>query len=152
MKCARCKMQLKRDLRDGERVDACEKCQCFLIRVTRLKRIRARGLRSPEQLMEDWREHAEIDVTPEVRCPRCRNMMDRRGIEGGNGIPQDSCKKCELMWCDPGELEIHLLAWSNSAKGKEAIQFKKIHESMSGHEKEVLENRIKSLCLGHPSE
>ena len=71
--------------------------------------------------------------------------MERKKISAEKNIPQDYCSKCDLVWCDPGELEIHQLAWRSSEKGKEAIRFKEIHEEMTGDEKEILQNRINEL-------
>jgi len=136
---------MKREKVDGAKIFRCLDCGGLLIAKDSLLLLCARLERSDRELLEAWRQAHPIDTSDLVRCPKCRWKMERRAINHEIAIPQDYCRKCELIWCDPGELEMHQLAWRLSEKGKEAIRLKDLHRQMTDEEKEILAERIRSL-------
>ena len=144
-KCPRCQLGLFRAQVSEVNVMQCGKCQGNLIAPDRLNRIAATGNRTISDLMDDWRGYPPIDTQPKCRCPECHSMMEREKKRGGVKFDHFQCRDCNVLWLDPGEMEIYLLAYLVSDKGKEAQKFKDIHANMTDHEKAHLKKLIDAL-------
>lgn len=95
--------------------------------------------------MEDWRSYSPIDTSAKCRCPECHSMMEKETKRGGVKFDHYQCRDCYVLWLDPGELELYLLAYLVSDKGKEALKFKEMHANMTDQEKAHLKKLIDSL-------
>ena len=103
--CPRCRAPLvKALLDDAYTVEHCEQCRGILLRraafaeaVTR-RRARQSGAPAPPVPM-DPRELKHVVV-----CPSCRSQMDVHPYYGPGNVVIDSCRRCDLIWLDFGEL------------------------------------------------
>ncbi len=121
----------------------------------RLSRLSAANVLSVAELMEKWRSYPpgdSPDRSGECRCPACRVVMEKGDKHAGVKVDHHACKSCSLVWLDAGEIELYQLAYLVSAKGKEAQQFKEIHQNMTPMQKSQLAKLIKHLPdeLGEP--
>ena len=95
--------------------------------------------------MTEWREIPPIDTESKVRCPQCRMMMVKQPKRGGVKFDHSLCEDCEMIWLDPGDIQLYQLAYLVSDKGKEAQKFKDIHAAMNDIERARLQQLIDEL-------
>jgi Zn-finger nucleic acid-binding protein len=104
--CPLCQAPLAKSLLDGAHtIQHCEKCRGALLEravfayAVSQRRAHARGpgIRPVEQ---DRRE-----LQRRVSCPSCRTAMDVHPYYGPGNVVIDTCRKCDLVWLDFGELQ-----------------------------------------------
>ena len=142
MKCPRCQFLLTRCQVENVNFRRCDACHGKLFQLDRLNRLAATSRQSSEQLMETWHSYQPAPKTGnKVKCPECRYSMETCQQRFGVTFDHAYCNGCQMVWLDAGDLEIYLLAFQVSEKGKELQQFKKIHQSMPAEQKAEL-NRL----------
>ena len=103
--CPRCNVALDLIEVDGEKALMCKQCEGVMLR----KLDHVMGL-SEEQLRESeisetlFADHPEMDLTPPVACPVCREPMRRYVYSTDSGVAVDSCITGHGIWLDDGEL------------------------------------------------
>jgi Zn-finger nucleic acid-binding protein len=104
--CPLCQAPLAKSLLDGSHtIQYCEKCRGVLLQradfayAVSQRRAHARGpgLHAVEQ---DRRE-----LQRRVACPSCRTPMDVHPYYGPGHVVIDTCRSCDLVWLDFGELQ-----------------------------------------------
>jgi Zn-finger nucleic acid-binding protein len=104
--CPLCQAPLAKSLLDGSHtIRHCEKCRGVLLEravfayaVTQ-RRAHAKGP-GLQPIGVDQREFQR-----KVACPSCRTPMDVHPYYGPGNIIIDTCRKCDLVWLDFGELQ-----------------------------------------------
>jgi len=103
--CPRCEMPLRgHDIGDFS-VAACDKCNGFFVPHETFEMMQEKR----DSVILPARETPKNAVEPEsqvryVRCPVCRNMMNRNNFARISGVIIDSCRG-HGIWFDAGELE-----------------------------------------------
>jgi Zn-finger nucleic acid-binding protein len=103
--CPLCAAPLARSVIDGRHfVEHCERCRGVLMEraafadvVTRRRAAAAGPATIPVPL--DPKE-----LRREVTCPRCRTRMDVHPYYGPGTVVIDTCRECDSVWLDSGEL------------------------------------------------
>jgi Zn-finger nucleic acid-binding protein len=103
--CPLCAAPLAKSLLDETQpVEYCERCRGVLIerpafaRAVQQRRSRASGPGATPAPID--RREFERRVT----CPNCRTHMDVHPYYGPGNVIIDTCRKCDLVWLDFGEL------------------------------------------------
>jgi Zn-finger nucleic acid-binding protein len=92
-------------LDDRQAVDHCEQCRGLLMARSTFgeavwtRRASASGPAAPPVPI-DARE-----LERQIRCPSCRAPMDVHPYYGPANIMIDTCRACDLIWLDQGELK-----------------------------------------------
>ena len=104
--CPLCTAPLARSLLDNAHaVQYCEKCRGVLIErptfalAVQQRRARATGPGTPPAAVD--RRELERRVT----CPTCQTRMDVHPYYGPGNVVIDTCRQCDLVWLDFGELQ-----------------------------------------------
>lgn len=104
--CPVCQAGLMRALLDDSRVvDHCERCRGLLMArptfgdAVWARRANASGPGTPP-IRLDARE-----LDRHLTCPSCREPMDVHPYYGPGNIVIDTCRGCDLIWLDHGELK-----------------------------------------------
>lgn len=104
LSCPVCTTMLLRALLDAHPVDFCETCRGVLLpRQTFAGVVNARRA---------WATTTPADPVPLEReelqrmldCPRCRNPFETYPNYGPGNVVIDSCRTCDLVWLDFGEM------------------------------------------------
>ncbi len=152
MKCPKCETSLVRSRYAGANVRECESCSGMLLCRNRATKIERRVNKDIQQLVEETETVASSDTLEKVRCPACRNRMDKSLIEK-IGIHIDECRNCDNAWFDGGELALLQLAYENRDQTVELNQMRDRLKNMSAAERAEYEERIANLVdLGSPME
>jgi Zn-finger nucleic acid-binding protein/predicted RNA-binding Zn-ribbon protein involved in translation (DUF1610 family) len=102
--CPLCRNSLAMALVDHQKVEACPKCLGLLMPRTTFasvvtdRRARFKGLEDLPRALD------ERALAPEVDCPACSHRMETHRYYGPGNVAIDSCRECELVWVDSGEL------------------------------------------------
>lgn len=111
--CPRCQKPLETAQVDEIQVRVCQRCRGMLLehpdlvkilesswRAVSEKRAEELSFRAPDR----WKEE------PILRCPDCRQAMEKYGYMGLAAILIDRCDRCILVWLDTDELQNMVLA------------------------------------------
>jgi len=102
--CPLCHTSLAGALLDRQKVEACPKCLGILLSrsdfatVVTDRRARFRGADEFPRALDPRALGQEVD------CPRCSQKMETHPYYGPGNVAIDSCRDCELVWVDCGEL------------------------------------------------
>jgi len=109
LKCPACHVPLCGVEYEGQKVHVCPDCRGALVQEPRLERIKRRREQtwSAEEEGRVAGEVAAADKAAWVPCPRCLVYMEKLKVSGaGHTFHLDRCVACQLIWLDPGELEL----------------------------------------------
>jgi len=125
----------------------------MLLATSRAEKIKRRVNKDVEQLMKEVTTVEANDGLEEIRCPACRDKMDKQLVKK-LGIHVDDCNQCGMTWFDPGELAEVQLAFEARAQTSELNGFRdRLVENMTDEERSEYEQRIARLRdLGTPME
>ena len=144
MNCPHCKEALKRTKYANANVRECPNCKGMLLATSRAEKIKRRVNKDVEQLMKEVTTIEPNDGMEEIRCPACRDKMDKQLVKH-LGIHVDDCNQCGMTWFDPGELAEVQLAFEARAQTSELNGFRDRLENMTDEERSEYEQRIARL-------
>lgn len=104
MKCPVCNTTLARTEYEGFIVQQCPDCHGHLLTVRRLDSIKRKEEKSIEELKTETTKETGNDSLHKLRCPKCKQRMQKRFIPDPGAFHVDRCDRCELIWVDGGEL------------------------------------------------
>ena len=102
--CPACGDQLVSAVIDDEPVRACPSCFGVAIRQSAFgqlvtsRRANYRGADAPAQPLN------AVELQHSRECPHCRETMEVHPYYGPGCTVIDSCRRCGVVWLDPGEL------------------------------------------------
>lgn len=129
LKCPACQVPLCLIEYEGQTVHVCPDCRGALVQEPRLERIKRRRERkwSTEEEGRVAGEVAAADKTAWVRCPRCFGFMEKLKVSGaGCAFHLDRCGACQLVWLDPGELELLQIQYEKEIDSRTPEDWKRI--------------------------
>ena len=152
MNCPHCKTGLMRTKYASANVRECPECKGTLLATSRAEKIKRRVNKDVERLEKEVESVSVKDGLEEIRCPACRDKMNKRLVKK-LGIHIDDCKQCDTTWFDPGELAALQLAFEQRPQTAESNKFRDRLENMTEAERAEYEQRIAKLRdLGTPME
>jgi len=100
-RCPTCQVALvPREVR-GSHVWMCAQCEGMAITVAVV-----RAALEPATFKSFWIHVAQDKGSPGRACPSCEQSMCVVPADGADGVVQlDVCRRCQLIWFDPTELE-----------------------------------------------
>lgn len=122
----------------------CETCNGLLVDQKRAARLEKRVNKDVEELNKESESSAVVDTLDEVRCPACRNQMDKVLMEDFE-FHVDECDNCDKTWFDGGELARLQLAFENREQTVELNRMRERLRNMTGEERAQYEERIANL-------
>jgi Zn-finger nucleic acid-binding protein len=129
LKCPACPVPLCLVEYEGQMVHVCPDCRGALVQEPRLERIKRRR-EQKWSVAEEGRiaqEVAAADKTAWVRCPRCFGFMEKLKVSGaGHAFHLDRCGACQLVWLDPGELELIQIQYEKEIDSRTPEDWKRI--------------------------
>jgi Zn-finger nucleic acid-binding protein len=124
--CPACKTYLKTEDYEGTKVWRCPDCRGVFIAKYKLDIVRHQRHRDRETLKAEAKADFKSDTKQTIRCPRCRAIMEKRPIASRySTLTLDSCKSCEGIWLDGGELALAQLVYEASTTGTESLEFQR---------------------------
>ncbi len=126
----------------------CEKCRGHLVEQFRMNKIQRRINKDLLGLVHEIVAVDSRDAGQDLRCPRCRNRMDKKLLRGGLSFHVDECRNCKFVWLDGGELAEIQLDYENNAQTSELNRMRERIATMTRQEREEYEARIASLKSG----
>lgn len=124
----------------------------MLLDSDRADKIKRRINKDVEQLVKESELSAAEDTLEKIRCPACRNRMDKQLIEELD-FNVDQCDNCDKVWFDGGELSRLQLAFENRPQTAELNRMRERINNMTNDERSEYEERIANLKdLGTPME
>lgn len=111
--CPRCDRKLHQETYEGATLDVCPDCNGYWCDYDELKHITTRRDKEFDQQKreqieadEDAAEVSQMEeLTPELDCVLCGELMERVNYQYTSGIIIDSCKQGHGVWLDEGEIE-----------------------------------------------
>jgi len=129
LKCPACHVLLCAVEYEGQIVHVCPDCRGALVQEPRLERIKRRREQtwSTEEEGRVAGEVAAADKTAWVPCPRCLVYMEKLKVSGaGCAFHLDRCGACQLVWLDPGELELLQIQYEREIDSRTPEDWKRI--------------------------
>ena len=152
MNCPHCQEALERTRYANANVRECPNCKGMLLATSRAEKIKRRVNKDVTQLIKEVTTVEANDGLEEIRCPACRDKMDKQLVRN-LGIYVDDCNQCGMTWFDPGELAEVQLAFEARAQTSELNGFRDRLKNMTDEERSEYEQRIARLKdLGTPME
>ncbi|PHQ32889.1 zf-TFIIB domain-containing protein [Rhodopirellula bahusiensis] len=149
MKCPVCASSLVRSQYEGVNVFKCHQCVGYLVQSRRVEDICRRDTNSPEELQQEISQSGDNNL--QLRCPRCRRLMDKEDQPGTDSFALDRCRSCEWVWFDSGELARFQIRYEATAQGRDAARFRKRSRQMTSGEQRVFEHNLANLPDGDSS-
>ena len=150
MNCPYCQTTLVRTKYAGANVRECPGCKGMLLATSRAEKIKRRVNKDIDQLEKELESVSNKDGLEEIRCPACRDKMDKRLVKK-LGIHVDDCNQCGMTWFDSGELAALQLAFEERPQTAELNKFRHRLENMNDEERTEYEASIARLTdLGTP--
>lgn len=110
MRCPRCALRLQKVNYQSVNVHCCSECSGILVGRDRLSRLAVTSRKTIVELIQDWEQRQLLPAVERPRCPECRIVMDAAASVGRGRFMFAECRKCQLLWMDPGDLEVWLIA------------------------------------------
>jgi Zn-finger nucleic acid-binding protein len=129
LKCPACHVLLCAVEYEGQIVHVCPDCRGALVQEPRLERIKRRREQkwSTEEEGRVAGEVAAADKAGWVPCPRCLVYMEKLKVSGvGHTFHLDRCGACQLVWLDPGELELIQIQYEKEIDSRTPEDWKRI--------------------------
>jgi len=145
MKCPVCSAELKRVLYEGFAVFHCLACHGYLMAERRVESIQRTRRRTIEELKRETLAEAQPDSTAALGCPRCGRKMEKRLIKEPVSLHVDTCRPCEFVWLDGGELARLQLGHEISDQAQEAAEFQRRLRAMTPEARAEFERNLKNL-------
>lgn len=105
IRCPACDTALTKDEFDGLPVFRCDSCLGYLIGNKRVEVIETRNFHMSHRLMQCASNAGTSDSPDRMKCPRCLRKMEKRPYRKMPEFKVDTCKHCDLIWFDAGEIE-----------------------------------------------
>jgi len=121
LRCPVCDIPLCVMRYEHARVRFCPDCRGMLVEEPRLAVIKKRRKQtwSADAKRRIAREVLRAEEQSEVRCPQCLMPMDTTRVETPDGsFRLDRCRRCHLIWFDPGELEAVQIQYEKALDGR----------------------------------
>jgi Zn-finger nucleic acid-binding protein len=145
MKCPVCSVEFLRQRRANFPIHHCPQCGGHLVNLDRLATIKRGRETSVEQLKQELLDSAGVDTLELLRCPRCRNKMEKQLQPPPAEFHIDYCRECSLFWFDGGELAAYSLQYQISDQAREAEELRRRYEQMSPPRRQALEENVENL-------
>jgi Zn-finger nucleic acid-binding protein len=116
-----------------------------------MESVRRAQATSVSQLQDEVLAERRDDTDDPLKCPRCCAAMQKEFIEEPASFFIDTCRTCELVWFDGGELARLQLSYEISPKGREAAEFQRRLREMTVEEREQFERNLTLLPKGDAS-
>ncbi len=145
MKCPSCSSTLVRTEYEGFPVFRCDGCHGYLLARRRMGSIQKKQDKSIEHLKQETLAEAGEDTKDRIPCPRCRIRMKKEFLKEPAAFHIDTCKACQLVWFDGGELARLQLSHEISDRGQEAAEMKRRHDEMTPQRREQFERDLANL-------
>lgn len=145
MQCPGCSADLERSEYEGLPVFSCTGCQGYLVATRRMADIARVRQKSADELLQETGEAGAQDSAGVLRCPRCRQRMDKEFQKGVDSFHIDKCGNCELVWFDAGELACWQLAYEATGRAQEAKTYQDKHRQMDPATKRQFEENLARL-------
>jgi len=152
MQCPQCDSKLVRSKYQGSNIRQCPNCNGMLLDSDRAEKIQKRVNKDVERLVKESELSDAKDTPDKIRCPACRDRMDKNLIEDLD-FHVDECGNCDKVWFDGGELAQLQLAFENKPQREEVNRMRERIQNMTDEERAEYEARIANLKdLGTPIE
>ena len=150
MECPTCNSSLERTEYEGVTVFQCGECFGYLIPRRRMRMVKSSRQRSPEQLLEEITTQSRPDTDERVRCPRCRGPMSKEEMDVAEAgkFNLDTCKECDQVWFDGGELARWQIDHEQRDKGREETEMQRRRESRTPEQQAEIDKRFENLSSG----
>ena len=153
MKCPACLLALDRSRYEGLPVLSCNGCNGYLVGTRRVSGINRRREKSPEDLKQEslivgGKKSGDKDSVDTLRCPRCRQPMNKELWKGAATFHIDKCRTCELVWFDAGELARCQLDYEATPRAQESSRLQTRHREMTPQEQRQFEQNLARLPEG----
>ncbi len=133
--CPLCEAELLTTLYETTAVRECPACKGHLLSPVALEKLKWTGAlphspisdATPRDVLQSQAQALFKGSTPHrLRCPSCRNLMHKERLP----LPaiearSDVCSRCNLIWLDPGELPLLLLAFRASPKYSDTLEMRR---------------------------
>jgi len=150
-RCPVCDVEFQRLEYEGFPVLRCHACLGYLISRNRMESVRRVQATSVSQLQDEALAEKRDDTNDPLKCPRCRGAMRKEFIEEPASFFIDTCRACELVWFDGGELARLQLSYEISPKGREAAEYQRRMREMTVEQREQFERNLALLPKGDAS-
>lgn len=144
MNCPSCEKKLSRTQYAGTNVRHCDQCQGVLLKSSRANKIERRVNKDVDELEKEIRRFDNEDTIREVRCPACRDKMDKLFVKKLE-FYVDNCGQCGMSWFDGGELASLQLAYENKPQAKELARMRNRLKNMTDEERLEYETDLQNL-------
>ncbi len=145
MQCPACSAELERSLYEGLPVFCCAGCQGYLVATRRAADIARVREKSPDLLQQEATVADALDSAEVLRCPRCRRQMVKEFRKGADAFHINTCRDCQLIWFDAGELARWQLAYQSTGRSQEAASLQEKHRQMDPAAKREFEENLARL-------
>ncbi len=129
----------------GRNLFQCPECAGQLVKAARLDAINKRVDKDIAGLNEEVGLAVELDLEHEIRCPRCKNEMDKESVSKNPPFRIDRCDGCEMVWLDPGELAKLQLKLEASPQTQELNRMRERLETMTEEQRQEHETNLSKL-------
>jgi len=115
--CPVCQTPLTHEKYEGFPVLHCGQCGGHLVPFRRLEPIK-RLQRTTEAELKQEANAFSGDSTERIRCPRCNVYMRKEALDVPliEGLHQDVCDHCQVVWFDGGELAMVQLVYEQTGE------------------------------------
>lgn len=145
MNCPRCDNQkLQRTKYIDANVRECSSCGGLLLKTSRATKIERRIDKNHDALHEEIAKSTQDDSIAKMRCPSCRDIMQKRSIRRLDFLVDD-CESCGMSWFDGGELAAIQLNFEQKAQTVELNAMRDRLRSMTDSERAEYEQNLANL-------
>lgn len=145
MNCPNCNHPLVRIRYAEVNVFQCNQCRGHLVENHRVKTIERKRDKDIAALAGEIGASDGADTIHKIRCPRCRNRMDKKLVKASRKFSVDECRNCDYVWLDGGELAAIQVAFSAREQTVEINRMRKRLASMTEAQRNEYETRIANL-------
>ncbi len=148
MQCPTCATTLERAEYEDVTVFQCAQCLGYLIHKRRMVVIKSSRGESPAALQAEAAAEQRPDSEEQIRCPRCRvprMHKERIRISPEEEFHLDTCKECDHVWFDGGELARWQINHEQGAQGQEEEQMRRRAQMRTPEQKAEAAERIAQL-------
>ena len=145
MNCPSCETDLLRIKYAGINVFHCPKCEGHLVEKNRVKTIERRIDADVVELSAEVTAVQASDIQQEIRCPRCKDRMEKKDYAPKLPFKIDECRTCDFVWLDGNELAQIQIAYATTDQSVELKRMRNRIDSMTTQERQNYESNIANL-------
>jgi Zn-finger nucleic acid-binding protein len=149
VQCPVCDEKLTRVAYETHTVFQCPQCRGYLATKTRVSLIKSSRDLSTEALEEEAVRKEQADSATALRCPRCQGTMSKRKMPIQAAVGQsflvDTCRRCNLVWFDGGELARLQLDHEQRPQGQEELAAQRREQTRTAAEREQFQQLLDAL-------